>query len=178
MFGKQVLSRCSIAAPAIFRGVRAYARGARSLPEGRRRAPRERSDCAGSGVRSRPLPAEPHAGGPRAQIPRSRVATWGTLRAMTEKFSVGLVQMSCSANPAENLEKAVAKVAEAARAGARIVCLPELFRSRYFCQREDPAIFDLAEPVPGPTTEALARAARDNGVAVVAPVFERRAPGP
>ena len=58
--------------------------------------------------------------------------------------------MSCSANPAENLEKAVAKVAEAARAGARIVCLPELFRSRYFCQREDPAIFDLAEPVPGP----------------------------
>jgi N-carbamoylputrescine amidase len=94
-----------------------------------------------------------------------------------EKFSVGLVQMACSANPAENLEKAVAKVEEAARAGARIVCLPELFRSRYFCQREDTAIFDLAEPVPGPTTEALGRAARDNGVAVVAPVFERRAPG-
>jgi N-carbamoylputrescine amidase len=96
---------------------------------------------------------------------------------MTEKFSVGLVQMACSANPAENLEKAVAKVAEAARAGARIVCLPELFRSRYFCQREDTAIFDLAEPVPGPTTEALGRAARKNGVAVIAPVFERRAPG-
>jgi N-carbamoylputrescine amidase len=94
-----------------------------------------------------------------------------------EKFSVGLVQMACSADPGENLEKAVAKVAEAARAGARIVCLPELFRSRYFCQREDTAIFDLAEPVPGPTTEALSRAARDNGVAVVAPVFERRAPG-
>jgi N-carbamoylputrescine amidase len=57
------------------------------------------------------------------------------------------------------------------------VCLPELFRSRYFCQREDPAVFDLAERVPGPTTKALGRAAQDNGVAVIAPVFERRAPG-
>ncbi|HLN57898.1 MAG TPA: nitrilase-related carbon-nitrogen hydrolase, partial [Thermoanaerobaculia bacterium] len=94
-----------------------------------------------------------------------------------EKFSIGLVQMACSANPRENLEKAVAKVGEAARGGARIVCLPELFKSRYFCQREDPAVFDLSEPVPGPTTEALAEAARRHGVAVVAPVFERRAPG-
>ena len=93
------------------------------------------------------------------------------------KFSIGLVQMACSVDPRENLEKAAAKVGEAARAGARIVCLPELFRSRYFCQREDPAVFDLAEPVPGPTTEALAEAARRHGVAVVAPVFERRAPG-
>jgi N-carbamoylputrescine amidase len=94
-----------------------------------------------------------------------------------EKFSVGLVQMACSANPRENLEKAETKVEEAAQAGARVVCLPELFKSRYFCQREDPAVFDLSEPVPGPTTEALARAARRHGVAVVAPVFERRAPG-
>ncbi len=96
---------------------------------------------------------------------------------MTEKFSVGLVQMACSVNPRENLEKAQAMVGQAAQAGARVVCLPELFRSRYFCQREDPAIFDLSEPVPGPTTEALSRAARRHGVAVVAPVFERRAPG-
>ena len=94
-----------------------------------------------------------------------------------QKFSVGLVQMACSANPRENLEKAEAKVEEAAQAGARVVCLPELFKSRYFCQREDTAVFDLSEPVPGPTTEALARAARRHGVAVVAPVFERRAPG-
>ena len=94
-----------------------------------------------------------------------------------EKFLIGLVQMACSANPRENLEKAVTKVGEAARAGARIVCLPELFRSRYFCQREDPAVFDLSEPVPGPSTEALAEAARRHAVAVVAPVFERRAPG-
>ncbi len=94
-----------------------------------------------------------------------------------EKFSIGLVQMACSADPRENLEKAVAKVGEAARAGARVVCLPELFKSRYFCQSEDPAVFDLAETIPGPTTEALGDAARRHGVAVVAPVFERRAPG-
>src|SRR5260370_12682778 len=93
-----------------------------------------------------------------------------------EKFSIGLVQMACSADPSENLAKAVARVREAARAGAKIVCLPELFRSRYFCQREDPAVFDLAERVPGPTTQALGRAAQENGVAVIAPVFERRAP--
>ena len=93
------------------------------------------------------------------------------------KFPIGLVQMSCSADPRENLEKAAAKVEEAARAGARVVCLPELFRSRYFCQREDPTVFDLAERVPGPTTEALAEVARRHGVAIVAPVFERRASG-
>ena len=69
-----------------------------------------------------------------------------------EKFSVGLVQMSCWADPAENLAKAVRKVGVAARQGAKIVCLPELFKSRYFCQREDPAVFDLAERVPGPMT--------------------------
>ncbi len=94
-----------------------------------------------------------------------------------KNFSVGLVQMTCSADPKANLEKAVARVEEAARKGAAIVCLPELFRSRYFCQREDPAVFDLAEAVPGPTTQTLGEAARRLGVAIVAPVFERRAPG-
>jgi N-carbamoylputrescine amidase len=96
---------------------------------------------------------------------------------MAERFSVGLVQMACSPDPRENLEKAETKVEEAARAGAGVVCLPELFGSRYFCQKEDPALFDLAEPVPGPTTERLGRAARRLGVAIIAPVFERRAPG-
>jgi N-carbamoylputrescine amidase len=96
---------------------------------------------------------------------------------MAEKFSIGLVQMACSPDPRENLEKAEARVEEAARAGARVVCLPELFRSPYFCQREDPALFDLAEPVPGPTTERLGKTARSLGVAIIAPVFERRAPG-
>ena len=94
-----------------------------------------------------------------------------------EKFSVGLVQMACSADPKANLDKAVARVEEAAGKGAAIVCLPELFSSRYFCQREDPAVFDLAEPIPGPTTEALGSAARRLGVTIIAPVFERRASG-
>src|SRR2546425_5350473 len=85
--------------------------------------------------------------------------------------------MTSSPDPAENLEKAVARVREAARAGAQVVCLPELFRSQYFCQREDAAWFDLAEPVPGPTTDALGRVAKEEQVAVIAPVFERRAAG-
>jgi N-carbamoylputrescine amidase len=93
------------------------------------------------------------------------------------KFSIGLVQMSCGPDPASNLAKAVAKVAEAARSGAEVVCLPELFQSQYFCQKEDAATFDLAEPVPGPATEALGKAASAAGVAVIAPVFERRAAG-
>src|SRR5437762_13237855 len=90
---------------------------------------------------------------------------------------VGLVQMRMSPDPAANVAAAVAKVAEAAAQGAQVVCLPELYRSPYFCQREDAALFDLAEPVPGPTTEALGAVAREAGVAVVAPVFERRAAG-
>ncbi len=95
----------------------------------------------------------------------------------SSRFKVGLVQMSMSADPEQNLDKAAARVEEAARLGAEVVCLPELFRSPYFCQREDAALFDLAEPVPGPSTERLAAVARAAGVAVVAPVFERRAPG-
>src|SRR5262249_34330267 len=94
-----------------------------------------------------------------------------------KKFSIGLVQMSCSNDPKSNLEKAVARVEEAARAGAEVICLPELFRSQYFCQKEDVATFDLAEAVPGPSTEALSKAAKANRVAVIAPVFERRAAG-
>jgi N-carbamoylputrescine amidase len=94
-----------------------------------------------------------------------------------DRFRVGLVQMSMSARPAENTEKAVARVAEAARLGAEVVCLPEMYRTPYFCQREDHANFALAETVPGPSTEALSRAAKDLGVAVVVPIFERRAPG-
>ena len=93
------------------------------------------------------------------------------------RFRIGLVQMTCAADTEENLSRAVTKVEEAARAGAAVVCLPELFRSPYFCQREDAATFDLAEPVPGPSTEALGKAASKNGVVVIAPVFERRAAG-
>src|SRR5712664_3019054 len=93
------------------------------------------------------------------------------------RYRVGLVQMAMSADPDANLKKAVAKISEAAAAGAQLVCLPELFRTQYFAQREDPELFDLAEPVPGPSTEALGKAAKQAGVVVIAPVFERRAAG-
>jgi N-carbamoylputrescine amidase len=92
-------------------------------------------------------------------------------------FTLGLVQMSCAPDPQANLEKAVARIRQAAAAGAQITCLPELFRSPYFCQREDPSLFDLAEPIPGPTTERLAAVARETGTVVVGSLFERRAAG-
>ena len=70
------------------------------------------------------------------------------------KYRIGLVQMSCSPDPDDNLDKAADRVREAARAGAQIICLQELFRSQYFCQSEDIALFDLAEPIPGPEHRA------------------------
>ena len=94
-----------------------------------------------------------------------------------QKFKVGLVQMSSSPDAARNLKKAVERVRTAAGRGAKIVCLPELFRTQYFCQREDAALFDLAEPIPGPTTNALAEVARKEKVVVIASVFEKRAAG-
>ncbi len=91
--------------------------------------------------------------------------------------SVGLVQMRCTADTDVNLENAIRHVRAAARRGANIVCLPELFRSLYFCQAEDHANFALAEPIPGPTTAALGALARELGIVVVASIFERRAAG-
>jgi len=93
------------------------------------------------------------------------------------KFAMGLVQMACAPDPAENLCRAEEFIRQAARSGAALVCLPELFRSQYFCQREDAKLFDLAESVPGPTTQALGKVAREERVVVIAPVFERRAAG-
>ena len=90
---------------------------------------------------------------------------------------IGLVQMSLSDDSDENLRHARDMIREAAGKGARVICLPELFRSRYFCQREDAAMFDLAESVPGPTTNALGETAKSLGVVIIAPVFERRGPG-
>jgi N-carbamoylputrescine amidase len=92
-------------------------------------------------------------------------------------FKVGLVQMAMSPDPAANVEKAVARVEEAARRGADVVCLPEMYRTPYFCQREDASLFDLAEDVPGPSSRRFQEVARASGVAVVVPIFERRAPG-
>jgi len=85
--------------------------------------------------------------------------------------------MTCSPHPEENLAKAIERTREAARQGAQIVCLQELFRSQYFCREENPALFDLAEPIPGPSTEALAKVAQELKVAIVASLFERRAAG-
>jgi len=93
------------------------------------------------------------------------------------KFTVGLVQMSASDDANKNLKRAVAFIEQAAKSGAQVICLPELFRSQYFCQREDASLFDLAEPVPGPSTEAIGKVAREKKVTVVAPIFERRAAG-
>lgn len=92
-------------------------------------------------------------------------------------FTVGLVQMRCSADPDENLRRASDGLREAAARGANVACLPELFRTPYFCQTEDASNFDLAEPIPGPTTRALAAVAKETGMAVVGSVFERRAAG-
>src|SRR5437773_9924896 len=93
------------------------------------------------------------------------------------KYNVGLVQMAMSADPDENLQHAIDRVEEAARQGARLVCLPELFRSRYFAQVEDAALFDLAELVLGPRTEELGKGARRAGVVVCAAVLELGAQG-
>lgn len=92
-------------------------------------------------------------------------------------MKVALVQMAMGPEPEENLERALAFTAEAASRGAEVVCLPELFQTQYFCQREDVALFDLAEPIPGPGTDRMAACAKANGVALVASLFERRAPG-
>ena len=92
-------------------------------------------------------------------------------------FRVGLVQMSCSMDPNENLEKARWRIREAASRGADIICLQELFRSQYFCREENAALFDLAEPIPGPSTESLGVLAGELKVTIVASLFERRAPG-
>ncbi len=93
------------------------------------------------------------------------------------RFKVGVVQMACGTDPGKNLRRAVEGIGKAARKGAAIVCLPELFASTYFCQREDASAFDLAEPIPGPITKALSPVARKARTAVIAPVFERRAAG-
>jgi len=96
---------------------------------------------------------------------------------MSNAFTIGLVQMAPEASVAASLDKAAGRIADAAKAGANVVVLPELFATPYFCRTEDHAAFDLAEPIPGPTTRAMAKAAKATGTVVVAPLFERRGPG-
>ena len=95
----------------------------------------------------------------------------------SNNVKVGLIQMSCDQNPDKNLKKAITRIGEAAKKGAQIVCLQELFRSQYFCQTEDIALFKLAEEIPGPTTDALAKVARQHKVVILASLFEKRAAG-
>ncbi|HKW99906.1 MAG TPA: carbon-nitrogen hydrolase [Bryobacteraceae bacterium] len=93
------------------------------------------------------------------------------------KFTIGLIQMACGVDPNENLAKAAWRIREAAGRGAQIVCLQELFRSQYFCREENARLFDLAEPIPGPSSDTLAQLARELQVVIVASLFERRAAG-
>ena len=96
---------------------------------------------------------------------------------MPDKFNVGLIQMYCSPEPDDNVTRAVAHVREAAKRGAEVICLPELFKTQYFCQREEHAFFDLAEPIPGPTTKIFGDLARELKATIVVSLFERRAAG-
>ena len=93
------------------------------------------------------------------------------------KTSVALIQMRCSADPDANVRRASELLREAAARGAQVACLPELFRTQYFCQVEDHGFFDLAEPIPGPTSEVLSGIARETGMTILGSLFERRAAG-
>ncbi len=95
----------------------------------------------------------------------------------TNVVTVGLIQMSCGPEPGANLKKAIGRISEAAKKGAQIVCLQELFRSQYFCQNEDIKNFKLAETIPGPSIEALIKVARQKKIVIVASVFEKRTAG-
>jgi len=95
----------------------------------------------------------------------------------SSKVKVALIQTACSPDPDANLKKTLAQAEKAAQQGAQIICTQELFRSQYFCQAEDHKFFELAEPIPGPTTEEFQKLARDHNVVVVASLFEKRAPG-
>ena len=95
----------------------------------------------------------------------------------SSQIRLALVQMRCSPDPVENRARAVEKIREAAAKGAGVVCLPELYASQYFCQEEDHKYFQLAEEIPGPSSEIMGALAKELGVVIVASLFERRAAG-
>ena len=97
--------------------------------------------------------------------------------ARSPALPVALIQMSCGADPARNVRTAIDQIARAARGGAKLICLPELFRSLYFCQKQDYKCFQLAEPIPGPTTQLLSAAAKKHKITLVSSLFEKRAGG-
>jgi N-carbamoylputrescine amidase len=94
-----------------------------------------------------------------------------------QRVNVAVVQMTCGESKQANVDKALDRLADAAARGADVVCLQELFHGLYPCQTEDHARFEEAEPIPGPTSEALAKAARQHGIVIVGSLFERRAAG-
>src|ERR1700754_325659 len=129
---------------------------------------------ASPGARLRAVPAAPDS--------VSRVATICTCSLQYKcmqrsPFRLGLIQMSCSPDPAENLAKAESRIRDAAAQGAQIVCVQELFRSQYFCREESAELFNLAESIPGPTSESFERLARELRIVIVGSVFERRTAG-
>ncbi len=99
------------------------------------------------------------------------------MSATQQTVRFGIVQMRMGEDPDDNEKRALDACRRAAADGADVICLPELFRSRYFCQTEDDNFFALAEPVPGPTTERVAALAAETDTVVIASLFERRAPG-
>jgi hypothetical protein len=114
-----------------------------------------------------PIPAHPSIFAP--QVIPNAVAN--------KTVNVGLVQLFCTGNPTENMQKTTAGIRAAAQKGAQVVVLQELFRSLYFCDVEDYANFNLAEAIPGPSTETLGALAKELGVVIVASLFEKRAEG-
>lgn len=94
-----------------------------------------------------------------------------------DKFNVGIIQMKFGKDPDENLERSLDFIKQAADDGANVICLPELFRSQYFCQSENIDFFELAETIPGPSTEAVGKIAKEKKIVVIVPVFEKRAMG-
>ncbi len=90
---------------------------------------------------------------------------------------IGLIQMSCAKDPKQNLHNAIDSIREAAKRGAQIICLPELFLSTYFCQTENPEHFSLAEPIPSPTSDTLAKLAKELEIVLIVPLFEKRTEG-
>jgi N-carbamoylputrescine amidase len=99
------------------------------------------------------------------------------MRKKNKKFKVGLIQISLSKDTDKNLKKGIDWVVKAAKRGAQVVCLPELFRSQYFCQSENIDYFELAETIPGLSTEAFSKVAKQSKVVVIVPIFEKRASG-
>jgi N-carbamoylputrescine amidase len=96
---------------------------------------------------------------------------------MTHKFNIALIQLALNGTPEQNLQKSLAGIRAAAEKGGQVVCLPELYRSFYFCQKEDPRYFELAEPLQSASFDAFSETAKALGIVIVVPFFERRAPG-